>query len=181
MGPDAARLITATANSQLKVKFYTIYAGIPAAMNSMGVKISTFNPIVQVTEAHENDPSHPDWLKEIDKEYMAFSNKSPYADRQRFMMEMFAAAVEKAGTADPTAVAWAMEGMTARGAHGDVYMRPEDHQMHFDMVLSHISTDVEKTFIYNNEDYGMAYVTDGWVDMADITLPTTCKMKRPKK
>ncbi|PPR16531.1 MAG: Leucine-, isoleucine-, valine-, threonine-, and alanine-binding protein [Alphaproteobacteria bacterium MarineAlpha9_Bin3] len=180
-GPDAARLITATANSQLKVKFYTIYAGIPAAMNSMGVKISTFNPIVQVTEAHENDPSHPDWLKEIDAEYMAFSNKSPYADRQRFMMEMFAAALEKAGTADPTAVAWAMEGMTARGAHGDVYMRPEDHQMHFDMVLSHISTDVEKTFIYNNEDYGMAYVTDGWVNMADITLPTTCKMKRPKK
>ena len=49
------------------------------------------------------------------------------------------------------------------------------------MVLSHISTNVEKTFIYNNEDYGMAYETDGWVDVADITLPTTCKMKRPKR
>ena len=179
-GQDAARLITATANSQLKVNFYTIYAGIPAAMNSMGVKISTFNPIIQVTESHENDASHPDWLKEIEAEYTAFSNKSPYADRQRIMMDMFAAAIEKAGSAEPTAVGFALEGMTAEGAHGKVHMRAEDHQMHFDMVISHISTDVEKTFTYNGEDYGMAYVTDGWVDTKDITLDTTCEMKRPK-
>ena len=33
----------------------------------------------------------------------------------------------------------------------------------------------------NDEDYGMAYITDGWVSREDITLPTTCKMKRPKK
>ena len=31
------------------------------------------------------------------------------------------------------------------------------------------------------QDYGMAYITDGWVSREDITLPTTCKMKRPKK
>jgi len=77
-GADAARLIRATANSQLKVNFYTIYAGIPAAMNSMGVKISTFNPIIQVTESHENDASQPDWLKKIEADYTAYSNKSPY-------------------------------------------------------------------------------------------------------
>ena len=179
-GADAARLIRATANSQLKVNFYTIYAGIPAAMNSMGVKISTFNPIIQVTESHENDASQPDWLKKIEADYTSYSNKSPYADRQRFMMDMFAEAIEKAGSADPTAVGFALEGMTTKGPHGEAYMRAEDHQMHFDMVISHISTDVEKTFTYNGEDYGMAYVTDGWVDAKNITLPTTCKMKRPK-
>ena len=36
-------------------------------------------------------------------------------------------------------------------------------------------------FIYNDENYGMAYITDGWISRDDITLPTTCKMKRPKK
>lgn len=179
-GPDAARLIKASANSELKVQFYTIYAGIPATINSMGKKVSTFNKVVQVTESHENDASHPEWLKEIDGEYFKFSNKSPYVDRQRFMLEMFVKAVEKAESTDPTAVGFALEGMTGRGAHGEIYMRAIDHQIHFDMVLSHVSTDVEKTFIYNNEDFGMAYVTDGWVSKEDLTLPTTCKMKRPK-
>jgi hypothetical protein len=96
------------------------------------------------------------------------------------MLEMFVKAVEKAESTDPTAVGFALEGMTGRGAHGEIYMRAIDHQIHFDMVLSHVSTDVEKTFIYNNEDFGMAYVTDGWVSKEDLTLPTTCKMKRPK-
>ena len=60
-------------------------------------------------------------------------------------------------------------------------MRADDHQMHFDMVISHISENVEKPFIYNGENYGMGYITDGWIETKDITLPTTCKMKRPKK
>ena len=180
-GPDAARLITAGANSGLKVKYYSIYAGIPNAMNQMGAKISTFTPIIQITESHENDPDHPAWLKEIEAEYFNFANKSPYADRQRWMMEMFAAASEKAGTDDPTAVGFALEGMKSRGAKGEVFMRADDHQMHFDMVISHISENVEKPFIYNGENYGMGYITDGWIETKDITLPTTCKMKRPKK
>ena len=80
-----------------------------------------------------------------------------------------------------TEVGFALEGLTSRGAKGEIYMRETDHQIHFDMVLSHVSENVEKTFIYNDEDYGMAYITDGWVSREDITLPTTCKMKRPKK
>jgi len=180
-GPDAARLITAGANAGLGVKYYSIYAGIPNAMNQMGVKVSTFTPIIQVTESHENDPDHPEWLKEIEAEYFEFSRKSPYADRQRMMMEMFALALEQAGTDDPTAVGFALEGMKGRGAKGEVYMRAEDHQMHFDMVISHISDNVPKPFIYNDKNYGMGYVTDGWINQKDITLPTTCKMKRPKK
>ena len=150
-------------------------------MNAMGAKISTFTPILQITESNENDPNHPAWLKEIEADYTAFSNKSPYADRQRWMLEMFAEALEKAGTDNPTAVGFALEGMKSRGAKGEVYMRAKDHQMHFDMVISHISEDVEKTFVYNGANYGMGYKTDGWVGKEDITLPTTCKMKRPKK
>ena len=99
-------------------------------------------------------------MKEIEAEYFNFSNKSPYADRQRWMMEMFAAALEKAGTDDPTAVGFALEGMKSRGAKGEVFMRADDHQMHFDMVISHISENVEKPFIYNGENYGMGYITD---------------------
>ena len=97
------------------------------------------------------------------------------------LIEMFSEALDKAGTDNPTEVGFALEGLTSRGAKGEIYMRETDHQIHFDMVLSHVSENVEKTFIYNDEDYGMAYITDGWVSREDITLPTTCKMKRPKK
>ena len=180
-GPDAARMIIAGANAGLKVKYYSIYAGIPNAMNQMGKKVSTFTPIIQVTESHENDPDHPQWLKDIEAEYFEYSRKSPYADRIRMLIEMFAEALDKAGTENPTEVGFALEGLTSRGAKGEIYMRETDHQIHFDMVLSHVSENVEKTFIYNDEDYGMAYITDGWVSREDITLPTTCKMKRPKK
>ena len=48
-------------------------------------------------------------------------------------------------------------------------------------LLVEISENVEKPFIYNGENYGMGYITDGWIETKDITLPTTCKMKRPKK
>ena len=97
------------------------------------------------------------------------------------MLEMFRDAVNKAGSDDPTKVAFALEGMTGKGAHGEVYMRPDDHQNHFDMVISHISTDVERPFIYNDENYGMAYVTDAWISKEDLTLPTTCNMARPSR
>jgi len=180
-GPDATRLISAGADAGLKVKYYSIYAGIPAAMNSMGTKVSTYTPILQVTESHENDSSEPDWLIEIENEYLKKYKKSTYADRMRLSLEMFAKAVDKAGSDDPTAVGYALEGMTHRGAKSEVWMRPDDHQIHFPMVVSHVSTDVKRPFIYNGENYKMAYKTDGWISRADLTLPTTCKMKRPPK
>jgi branched-chain amino acid transport system substrate-binding protein len=180
-GPDATRLIMAGADAGLKVKYYSIYAGIPAAMNTMGTQVSTFTPILQVTEGHENDPDVPGWMVEIENEFLEKYKKSTYADRIRLTMEMFAKALNEAGSDDPAAVAYALEGMTHRGAKGEVWMRPDDHQIHFPMVISHVSTDVKRPFIYNGENYQMAYKTDGWISRADLTLPTTCKMKRPRK
>jgi branched-chain amino acid transport system substrate-binding protein len=180
-GPDASRLITAGADAGLKVKYYSIYAGIPAAMNTMGTKVATFTPILQITESHENDPGVPGWAVEEQDEFLAKYNKSTYVDRFRLMFEMLAKAFNEAGSADPTAVGYALEGMTNRGIKSEVWMRPVDHQIHFPMVISHVSTDVKRPFIYNGKNYKMAYKTDGWIDRADMTLPTTCKMKRPPR
>jgi len=180
-GPDATRLISAGADAGLEVKYYSIYAGIPAAMNTMGTKVATFAPILQITEGHENDPGNPAWLVQIQNDYLSKYNKSTYADRIFIMFEMLVKAFNKAGSTDPTAVGYALEGMTNRAPGGEAWMRPDDHQIHFPMVVSHISTDVKRPFIYNGENYQMAYVTDGWIDREDMTLPTTCKMKRPRK
>lgn len=180
-GPDATRLISAGADAGLAVKYYSIYAGIPAAMNTLGTKVATFAPILQITESHENDPDNPAWMIQIENDFLAKYNKSTYAARFMIMFEMLAKAFNKAGSADPVAVGYALEGMTGRSPKGEAWMRPDDHQIHFPMVVSHVSTDVKRPFIYNGENYHMAYVTDGWVDRKDMTLPTTCKMKRPRK
>jgi branched-chain amino acid transport system substrate-binding protein len=180
-GPDATRLIGAGADAGLKVKYYSIYAGIPNAMKTMGTKISTFTPILQITESHENDPGEPDWLIEIENDFMTKYKKSTYGDHGRMMVEMLVKAFNKAGSADPAAVGYALEGITNRGAKSEGWMRPDDHQIHFPMVISHISTDVERPFIYNGENYKMAYKTDGWIAREDLVLPTTCNMKRPPR
>jgi branched-chain amino acid transport system substrate-binding protein len=95
---------------------------------------------------------------------------------------MFAAALEKAGTDDPVAVAYALEGMTAPGPHGDkIIMRAENHQIAMPMVISSIDTNAPIKFVYNDKTFGIGWKTDGWVSTAENTLPTTCQMQRPPR
>ena len=42
---------------------------------------------------------------------------------------MFAAAIELAGSTDPLRVAYALEGLRLQGNMGEVWMRPDDHQL----------------------------------------------------
>ena len=44
-------------------------------------------------------------------------------------MEMVAKAIDKAGSTDAKAVAFALEGMTLKTYYGTVTMRAEDHQL----------------------------------------------------
>jgi branched-chain amino acid transport system substrate-binding protein len=120
-------------------------------------------------------------LIDIENDFMKKYNKSTYADRVRIMFEMIVKAFNSAGSADPAAVGHALEGANGRSAKGEAWMRPDDHQIHFPMVVSHISEDVKRPFIYNGENYKMAYKTDGWIAREDMVLPSSCKMKRPKK
>ncbi len=92
---------------------------------------------------------------------------------------MLAAAINKAGSADPIAVGKALEGMTFAGALGEVKMRAEDHQMQMPLVISTLTTDAAKHVIYDGKNYGLAFKTDGIASRAETTLPTTCDMKRP--
>jgi hypothetical protein len=43
--------------------------------------------------------------------------------------EMLAAAIDQARSTDPLRVAYALEGMRLQGSMGEVWMRPDDHQL----------------------------------------------------
>ena len=80
------------------------------------------------------------------------------------------------------AVAYALEGMTHPGPHGDtIVMRAENHQIAMPMVVSSIDPNAPVKFVYNDKAFGIGWKTDGWVSTKENTLPTTCKMKRPPK
>ncbi len=181
-GPDLVRFVKAAAEANLDTPFYTIYGGIPSSLAGIGPKDGLAVRMKQITEMHENDPRYDeqpaDLLDTYDR-WRAQSGKSAYADRMRWVFEFFAAALEKAGSDDPAEVAAAMEGLTVDGPAGPLTMRAEDHQIMLPMVISTISTDVGRTMIYEHEDYGFAFTTDGWVEASDLELPTTCRMKRP--
>ena len=47
------------------------------------------------------------------------------------------------------------------------------------VVISSMTTDVARPFLYDGKDYGVGWRTDAWITAEEITLPTTCEMVRP--
>ena len=58
-------------------------------------------------------------------------------------------------------------------------MRKDDHQIHFDMQALILSEKKGPSVIYRKQDFDMSYQTVGNIPMEDITLETSCEMKRP--
>jgi len=182
-GPDLVRFVKAASAAGLKTPFYTIYGGIPSSIAGIGGSDGITVGLKQLTEMHENDPlfeTQPADMAALDAGWTEYSGKSQYANRFGWVVMMFAQALEKAGSDDPAAVAAAFEGMTYEGPAGPVLIRADDHQAIFPMVISSMSNDVKRPFLYNGETFdNVAWQTDAWVSAEDLTLPTTCEMKRP--
>ena len=90
------------------------------------------------------------------------------------------AAISKANSLEPKDIAYALEGMEGKSIDGGkVIMRKDDHQIHFDMQALLVSEKVEQPIMYRGNDSDMSYVKIGDISIDDITLDTTCKMKRP--
>ncbi len=181
-GPDLIRFVKAAAEAHLPAPFYTIYGGLPSSIAAIGANDGVAVGMRQLTEMHENDPlfdqQDPAVLDSLTR-YTEQTGKSTYTDRLRWAVEMFAAALDAAGTDDPAAVARALEGMTYAGPAGTVAMRAEDHQILMPLVISTMTNDVARPFLYEGQNFGVGWRTDDWVTADATTLPTTCEMKRP--
>ncbi len=177
-GADMVRLVKATADAGLDVQFYSIYGGLPVSINGYGIEAGMAVRMKQITEMHLNDYQQ-DELTPIMAAYLAKYGRTWYGDRQRLIWEMFAKALNKAGSDDPVAVAYALEGMTHPGPNGEIWMRAEDHQIHFPLVVSTLDDQAPRKIVYEKQNLGVGWKTDGWVSREDLTLPTTCDMKRP--
>ena len=173
---DLNLLIKAAVDDGLNVRFDTYLAhliGGPTAIGAAGQ-----NRLSTITEF---DPNVPVELKKPDAEAFITgwrANHDTDFSEVPFltMFQMLAKAIDQAGSTDALKVALALEGMKATDLVGSpVEMRKEDHQLLMPYYAATFSRDVK----YDSEKTGFGWKTDFIATAEDLTLPTTCKMKRP--
>ena len=174
-GNDLTLFVKAAREAGLKTDFYTYYAGglgTPAALGA-----AAEGKVKQITEWHMNIPG-----TKVEAFAQAFKKKHKiefYYGRVNNEMRMLQAAMNSAGSDDPTKVAMALEGMFLSTEIGDVEMRKDDHQIMQNMFISTFTKADGKSVKYDVEDTGLGFKTDVELQRKDTMLPTTCKMKRP--
>ncbi|WP_244815753.1 branched-chain amino acid ABC transporter substrate-binding protein [Caballeronia sp. Lep1P3] len=178
-GNDLTLLVKAAREQGLETKFYTFYGnslGAPAALGDAGVK-----RVIAVADWHPNAGGAAS-----DAYYRAFRARFPAASddylvlRMPLMIEMLAAAMTRAGSADPLAVARALEGMRfdGEGFHPST-MRAADHQLIQSLYVMKMDKAGAPGVRFDNEGSGYGFRTLLNVPAEATARPTTCKMTRP--
>ncbi|MEW6705915.1 MAG: branched-chain amino acid ABC transporter substrate-binding protein [Pseudomonadota bacterium] len=179
-GNDLTFLVKASKELGLDLKFYTFYGnalGVPAALGDAGV-----GSVLAVAEWHPNVGG-----KASDAFYASFRQRFPeprddYVHaRMQAMVEMLVAAMEKARSTDPVAVARALEGLRFDGAalggfHAGV-MRAADHQFLQPLVVSVMERAGAPGVRFDSEGSGYGFRTVRRFD--NVEPATTCRMLRP--
>jgi branched-chain amino acid transport system substrate-binding protein len=175
-GNDLALLVKAAKDAGFQGMFYTFYGnalGTPAAIGDAGV-----GKVIAVAEWHYNagEPA-------AQSQYDAFRQRYPNpADdylnaRMVTMIDMLAAAIEKAGSSDAALVAKALAGMQHPAAPHAVTMRAQDHQLIAPLYVFRMEK-AGGAVKYDVEGSGYGFVTQLRLPAAQVALPSTCQMPK---
>jgi branched-chain amino acid transport system substrate-binding protein len=180
-GNDLTLLVKAAREVGLDARFYTFYGnglGAPAAIGDAGV-----GRVIAVAEWHPNvgTPSS-------DRFYMAFRERFPRPQddylhaRMQAMVEMLAAAIERAHGTQAAAVARALEGAsfdprTLGGVHSGT-MRAADHQFIQPMYVSVMDRVGAPGVRFDNEGSGYGFRTLRYIEPQATALAPQCRMVR---
>jgi branched-chain amino acid transport system substrate-binding protein len=175
-GPDLNLLIKAGVDAGLNIRYDTYLAQVIGAVGAIGSYGD--GRLTSVMEGHENIPVEEQnaEAEEFFKKWRATHDFAFIGVPGLTQLEMMARAINAAGSTDAVKVALALEGMHQKDLFGvDNIMRKEDHQLlqpYYEAILTKgVKYDVEKT--------GLGWRTEFKTTVAEETLPTTCKMKRP--
>ncbi|AYB51200.2 branched-chain amino acid ABC transporter substrate-binding protein [Ralstonia solanacearum] len=176
-GNDLTLLVKAARDAGLKARFFTFYGnslGAPGAMGEAGV-----GRVVAVAEWHPNQGG-----AKSDAFYKAFRARYPApADdypllRDQMMIDMLAAAIERAGTTEAGAVARALEGASLDSGFHRITLRAEDHQAIQPLAVMQMARAGTPGAPFDIEGSGYGFRTLKVIQATQATLPTTCKMVR---
>lgn len=182
-GADMSLLVKAAKSAGLAAKFYTFYGnglGAPGAIADAGV-----DKLISVVEWHinlsveENKPEDEKFFLGYQEKYSNNGQVPYYYGRVGTTLRMLAAAINKAGTDDPKAIAFALEGLEYETPYGKVLMRAEDHQLIQPLYLAIYAKAGEGTVKYDSENTGIGFKTVKRIEADATAMPTTCQMQRP--
>jgi len=182
-GNDLTLLVRALREVGSDAKLYTFYGnalGVPAAIGEAGI-----GAVLAVAEWHPNLGG-----KASDDFYAAFRRRfaEPKDDyvhaRMQVMVEMLAAAIERAGSTEAAAVAKALEGArfdpaTLGGLH-EATMRAADHQLQQPLVVSVMDRAGTPGVKHDVEGSGFGFRTLRRLEANAVTQPFQCRMTRPE-
>lgn len=174
-GPDLNRLVLAGLGAGLNVDWYMRSSYNGSSLPVFGK--AGAGKIYAVFENNINDEA-PEFLAAWAREYQARNDGRSWVwDRMRMMIDMLAQAIVKTKSADPVAVAKALEQATVQGQYGEVNMRPDDHQIQMAMAVGRTTT----AFKLEQDKSGVGFETTARLNREEVSLPTACKMQdRPK-
>jgi len=178
-GNDLTLLIKAAKEAGFEGKFYTFYGnalGAPSAMGDAGV-----GKVLAVAEWLPNVPG-----SESVKFYQAFKQRfdKPSEDyvhlRMQLMIEALVQSIEKAGVSEPLSVALQLEkaDVSLGGQRGK--MRALDHQFQQPLVVGMMAKQGGPDVPFDVEGSGYGFKVVKQFKAAEVELPSTCKMNRPK-
>jgi branched-chain amino acid transport system substrate-binding protein len=181
-GNDLTLLVKAVKDLGLNVKFYTFYGnalGVPAAIGDAGL-----GTVLAVAEWHPNvGTAASDAFVQAFRKRFPDPKEDYLHARMQAMVEMLAAAIEKARDPEADAVARAMEGMSFDGkALGGVHtgaMRATDHQFLQPLYMSVMDRVGANGVRFDAEGSGYGFRTVRRFDANGLAPVTTCQMKRP--
>lgn len=175
-GGDMVSLAKSITDAGLDTPVYTYYAaydGITATIGESGkgqfhmIHEGYFNPSTNLR--------YSDYVQRFKQTYP--DNDLSYP-RIITAVQMFARAVEEAGSSEPQAVASALEGMEHTNIFGEpVFMRAQDHQL-FQAIQISVHTNEDIVFDADNSGFGM--LTLNSTPMQDTLIDHRCEMRRPQ-
>jgi branched-chain amino acid transport system substrate-binding protein len=173
---DLNLLLKAGNDAGLEIRYDTYLAHQPGGPTSIGA--AGDNRLTSVMEFNDNVPAeeHNDAAQKFVDGFRAHADFNFIPLDYLTMFRMLTAAINKAGSTDALKVALALEGMKTTDLMGDEnIMRAEDHQL-LSPLREAIFTRGAKL---DAEHTGLGWKEEARLSASDLTLPTSCKMKRP--
>lgn len=171
-GADLTLFVKALNDAGLKLPMYTYYSGVtgtPTALAAGGE-----GEVYVIAYGHANHTGElgqmgAEFFKKFDDDYYTFATYNG--------VQLLGAAMAKAKSTNPVAVAKALEGLQIKSFAGDVTMRASDHQLQQSMFVT--KWQKAKKGEYSVEKTGYTFVPIKQMDPYVASTPTSCQMKRP--
>ena len=174
-GSDLTLLVRSGGEAGLDVQYFvlgTALKGLPTTIGRVGEgKLKVVVPWVR-DAADARSAQFADEFKRKTGDDWSF-------EQFRHMLRMLAAATNHAKSVEPLAVARALEGLRIAGDTGELWMRPEDHQLFNPMFIATLARSGSKGVTRDWENSGFGWRAEATIEPRAVSVPTTCAMNRP--